>query len=132
MLPSIIRMDQNNNNNSHQQSVIRLICSSVFMCDFFDFCLCVFVFVCTFIILCILYLYHAHLLFLSITDNGPDKWTIGQADRIPKATEQRKYSWPAAVRKMLCVIFVFKRLHFAFQQQQQPEQHSCIYKYIYI
>jgi len=43
------------------------------------------------------------------TDNGPDKWTDGNCRE--QATEQRQYSGRGR-EELLCVIFVFKRLHF--------------------
>lgn len=69
---------------------------------------------------------------LSITDNGPDKWTkereresvcLRKAGNNCRITSNWTKIELVAVRKMLCVIFVFQRLPFCFSTSTpQPKQ----------
>nr|AAL39621.1 LD21589p [Drosophila melanogaster] len=54
---------------------------------------------------------------ISTLDNGPDKWTDSNCRE--QATEQRQYSGRGR-EELLCVIFVFKRLHFVFHTHNHP------------
>jgi len=120
-------------NNSHQSH--QLIWSHLYF-DFVTFVFLRLLFFLLFFFLRIFkYMYHTHFLF---PDNGPDKWTrecLSEAGRQAtivesQATEQRIYPWrQIVVWTMLCVIFVFKRLYFAFSNSNNINNKNSNKKY---